>query len=408
LSCSYSVLTFGSFSFLVVPLSEEFGWGRGDISLALAILNYTVAGFSFASGAAVDRWGSRAVIIPAQIAFAATLIGMAFFNGPLTLFFLLYFVMGLAGTANSPPAYSKIVVELFDRGRGLALALSLAGVGVGYTLVPLASQWVVSEHGWRYLYAFLATLLLVVAIPTCWIWLHLPATSRSQKQAVPAFGFEFASAVRKPTFALLVTGFGIAGLFSGGYYAHIGPLLTDSGMSGRSAAGAVALSGIALIVGRLVAGWLLDRLHAPVVVTAFMCLAIIGFALLWSGAGGTAVIVAVLLIGLSLGAEMDFMSFLVSRYFGIRSYGKLSGIVYGVFVLGTAVGPLIMGYSQQITGGYQGGLVIIMALSTLSLPTFALLGRYPDFKAEADGQAAMKTARAVPSHVGGSAAARRS
>lgn len=83
------------------------------------------------------------------------------------------------------------------------------------------------------------------------------------------------------------------------------------------------------------------------------------------GAAHSTVYVAVFLVGLAFGAEMDVMAFLLGRYFGLHNFGKAFGVAFAAFVLAGGLGPLIMGFVFDKTGSYR------MALGFFSLATAA-------------------------------------
>ncbi|MGY9107317.1 MAG: MFS transporter, partial [Alphaproteobacteria bacterium] len=80
---------------------------------------------------------------------------------------------------------------------------------------------------------------------------------------------------------------------------------------------------ISTIVGRLVSGYLLDRFFAPYIAAAFFGLPLLSIALLSGVTSDYAFFIINIGLGLGLGAEIDLMGFLVSRYFGLRSYGQI-------------------------------------------------------------------------------------
>ena len=89
--------------------------------------------------------------------------------------------------------------------------------------------------------------------------------------------------------------------------------------------------------------------------------------------------VSVLLIGLTAGAEQDLMAFLVARYFGMKSYGVIYGVLYSCFALGAGIGPWVLSRVYASTGTYDQILGYVgIAFVIGSLPLL-LLGRYRDF-----------------------------
>ena len=110
---------------------------------------------------------------------------------------------------------------------------------------------------------------------------------------------------------------------------------------------------------------------------AFLLGPLVGLTLLALGVSGTPVFIAAILVGLATGAEFDVMSYLTSRYFGLRSYGQLYGYMFSVFQLGAAFGPIVMGYSFDATGEYTGALWILVGATAIACLLAGLIGPYP-------------------------------
>jgi cyanate permease len=96
-----------------------------------------------------------------------------------------------------------------------------------------------------------------------------------------------------------------------GTVAHVIPLLTDRGFSQDTATAIFGLFGLATLAGRLLAGYMVDRIFAPHVASVFFLAPIAGFVFLASAAGPLPA-VGVVLFGLGLGTEIDLIAFLVS------------------------------------------------------------------------------------------------
>ena len=134
------------------------------------------------------------------------------------------------------------------------------------------------------------------------------------------------------------------------------PLLTDRGLSAASAAGVLGVFGLATLCGRLLAGWLVDRIFAPYVASIFFLAPIAGFAFLASG-GELLPAIGVVLMGLGLGTEIDLIAFLVSRYFGQRAFGELYGYFFMVFGIGSSLGRMLGGFVFDMAGSYTPALI---------------------------------------------------
>lgn len=358
--------TFGVF---LLPITKEFGWSRSTTSSALVVGLAMTAIFVPVAGRLVDRYGIRAVTLPAITAFALCLAALAVFAITPTMFVGIYAVMGVAAAGQTPLPYAKAISAWFDDKRGLALGIAMAGVGLGAALVPQFAQFLVTSAGWKAAYLGLAALVLFIGFPAVALAVHEPVgTSRLPGRAV-GLGYSGAQALRSAQFWKLAIAFFAVALAANGAIAHIVPLLVDRGISPRTAAGALGFAGAALIGGRLLAGYLLDRIHAPYVAGAFVLMPLTGIAMLLADLPPESARVATIFIGMGLGAEVDLIAFLLSRYLGTRAFGELYGYLFAVFMLGSGAGPYLMGLAFDTTGSYRlalfglsGGLVAACTL----------------------------------------------
>jgi MFS family permease len=80
-------------------------------------------------------------------------------------------------------------------------------------------------------------------------------------------------------------------------------------------------------------------------------------------------LVGAALCGAGIGAEIDLMAFFISRYFGLKAYGRIYGLMFMLFNVGTGLGPALSGrafdrfhsYSQIFTV-YEAALVLTCLL----------------------------------------------
>ena len=163
--------------------------------------------------------------------------------------------------------------------------------------------------------------------------------SRDGVTPVSLPGMEAGAAFRSGLFWALAIAFFLDVIAINGTLTHIVALLTDRGIALQAATAALSGVGIALILGRILSGWCLDRMWGPYVAVTFFVLPMIGIALLASGAAGFVAYVGAIALGLGIGAEVDLMAFFTGRYFGARNYAKIYGTIFGTFSLGVGIGP---------------------------------------------------------------------
>jgi len=135
--------------------------------------------------------------------------------------------------------------------------------------------------------------------------------------------------------------------------------------------------GVLTLLGRLLTGALLDRFAGSRVTGIFFAIAAVGVAVLSQAHTVTMGFAGAGLIGLGMGAEADVMPYLVSRYFGLRSFSEIYGYTFTAYAFAAALGPLIMGWSYDQLHSYTialAGLAVIMFTGAAVLAT---LPRYP-------------------------------
>jgi MFS family permease len=379
-----NVFAFGVF---IKPITAELHIGRGLLSSGVTLQAVIGAIVSPFFGALLDRWGARRVMIPGIILYALSVASFMFLRAsPLVLMFAIFAVAGLLSPTQGPIPYSTVTAHWFDRQRGLALGIGMAGVGLGVALMPQLAERLITHVGWRLAYVGMAAAVLIFALIPVALFVREPpgmagsgAAQRDRRQVTRQGlpGTPFAAAVRSGLF----WGLGIAFLFDvmaiNGTLAHIVPLLRDRGVPLPEAVGALSGAGIALLIGRAGSGWCLDRFRGAYVAIGFFVMPMIGIALLSSRMGGVVPAVGAMTLGLGIGAEVDLMAFFVSRYFGLRDYAKIYGLMFALFGIGTGIGPALSGFSFDWFHSYLPIFMVYEAMLFVTCAIFVGLGPYP-------------------------------
>jgi len=347
--------TFGVF---IAPLATEFRAGRDQVSLALTV-GLCLTGLSMPlAGKLVDRFGARRVTLPAIFLLGASLMTTAR-AGSLLEVTAIFAIMGIVAAGQTPLPYSKVIAARFDIHRGLALGLAMAGVGIGTALLPNLAGIAVAQLGWRAAYFGLGVAVILIALPAAYFALDERRTTGMTVAQQDLSGPTALDALKSREIWLLAAAFFLSTLCASGLLAHVVSLLADSGVPASQGVAAISVAGISLVAGRILSGVLVDRFPSAFVAAGFFSAQAVGIAILLLGSSGLAVaIAACILVGLGLGAEVDLLGFMLSRLFGLRAFGTLYGILFGVFMLANGLGPLIMGRAYAAFGGYSVALLI--------------------------------------------------
>jgi sugar phosphate permease len=386
--CYITTVSF-TFGLFAESLGREFNWSRTGISLAFSLSLIAMCVAMPFVGRLVDRFGARKVIVPSVLVLGLSFMSFYFLSGRLIQFYATYVIMGLVGGGSATLPYNGVVSHWFDKKRGQALSLAAAGGGLGSFLVPPVVQALIASVGWRQAYVFMGLTIIVITVPIVSTFLkerpqmmgllpdgELTGHEAAEKRNSEEEGLSFREAIHTGTFWMICIAFFFVASSAIGCLIHLVPMLTDRGASSQSAAGATALLGGASLVGGIAAGYLLDRFFASYVTVSFFLGTGAGLLLLLSGGIGGLAFAAASLIGLGMGAAGQSIPYLVSRHFGLRSFGEIYSYALISFSLGGVIGPLLMGASFDSRGSYSLGLMTFLITTLIATGLMMRLGPY--------------------------------
>jgi MFS family permease len=391
-SGAINVFAFGVF---LKPVTADLGIGRGAFGAGLVLNSLLTAAGCIPLGWALDRYGTRRVMIPGILLFALSAAAYSLLTASPVVIFLLFGIAGLFGGFQTPVAYATVLSKWFDKERGLALGIAMAGVGLGVALVPQISARLIEAFGWRMAYVGLGATILILAWLPVTIFVREPSEDSVRTSAARTAsnallpGMLAREAFVSWRFWALTIAFLLGVAAINGTLTQIVALLTDRGVPVQTAVQALSASGLAIIVGRMLCGWCLDRFSGARVAICFFIVPMCGIGLLASGATGGVPILGAVLCGMGIGAEVDLMAFFTSRYFGLRAYGKIYGMMFAFFSLFTGVGPYLSGLSYDAYHSYTPIFMVFEGMLVVTCLLFLPLGayRYPPLGREPHGEA---------------------
>lgn len=367
------------------PVSESFGWSRTLTTSGLTFQVLIGGALAIPMGLLVDKMGPRwlglAGVLMTCAAFA--LLGTA--TGGKANWYLLWGVLAVATLFVQATIWTSAVATRFEASRGMAFAVTLCGASVAQALFPWLGTKLIANYGWQTAMAVQAAIWAVVALPVLFLFFRGAHDGGNRRGDAPApdratiSGISFKEGLRSPVYWRLLVASALFTFTIIALTVHFVPILTDRGMDKLEAAGLAALVGFASIAGRLGTGYLLDRFTPSLVGASIFLLPVAGCVILMtSGAGAIGAAGAAILIGLTLGAEVDVVVFLTTRHFGLKNFGALYGGLLAALSLGTATGPLAAAMIFDSYGNYTPflwltiGFMILSSLALASLPKGAL------------------------------------
>lgn len=361
---------FYALGLFVTPVQEEFGWSRAAASGAATFEQLGIFLSAPIVGRLADRYGVRVIAIASYIAAPIGFVLLSRAGNSVAMWWGLWLLVSLAGCGTTPAIWARAVSAKFDAGRGLALGLMLMGSGLAAFLAPALLGPIFASSGWRTAALAMAATILVVGLP---VSLLMPREKKAPvASAEPKVRGRFE--VNRQT--LTIVGIAVLlGFFVAGLIVHLVPMVVDRGMPAAEAAQVAAKIGIAVIVARVIVGYLFDRFHAPFVAALFLLSPVVAALLLAFGGPVTA---AALMLGLAAGAEVDMLAYFTGRYAHLRNYGATYGVVLGMFSFGAAFGPAAFGWSVDATGSYHFALIASALALVIVVALIATLGAYRD------------------------------
>lgn len=339
-------------------LLEAFNWSKAEFALNGAISIITVLWIPFI-GRMSDLFGVRKVAFFGIIAYPCSFLLMSQLTGDVRLLYAIHFMQVILCASTTATVYCRVVAERFSRQRGLALAICAAGPAViGAVASPLLTGFI-DTHGWRSGFHAMAIFSGLLGVLTLML---LPKKSASSKSDLQKFSArkDYRTIFSSPAFRIIAVSSFLCSLTHALATSQIKIVLADHGVSAVEAGYMVSIFAVGVILGRLVAGVALDKWPTHIIAAIGMGLPCIGSYILATDTTQLAMLgVAIILIGLSFGAEADILAYVTARYFPMHIYSSVMGL------LTTAVGLAI---------GLGSGLLSYMLSKTDSFTAFLLFG----------------------------------
>jgi MFS family permease len=386
-TCVTATVLYG-FGVLVIPLQKTFGLARPDLQLSITCL-FLAAGLAcHLAGVLNQRFGMRTVTSLSLLALSLGYLALTLFDGTLWHLYLGFALLAFAGVGTLQVTWSHLVNEWFERNRGLALAIVLSGTGLAASVLPPLLAWAIARWDWRAGFVAMAAPTLLLTLPLTLLWMRSPVrATAAQTTRTLLSGETWSSAIRGRKFWTLTAALTLAVSAVLGLLTSVIPLLRDKGFDAATASGIFSSFGVSLVAGRVVVGYLLDRLWPAGISAAALALPAVGcFMLVTIHSNVPALVAACALIGIGTGAEFDISAYLLARYFGMRDFGRLYGLLLGIVTFASALAPALFGILYKHSGSYDSMLIVAVGCFIAGPALLLTLGQVPRWAAAQEAQ----------------------
>ena len=363
------------FGIFIKAISAEYGWDRSATTASISCF-YFVSGIgSVVLGSVASRWSIRWVTLAWVALFALSVASIAILPASVPLFCLMFGIMGFFGAAATAMPYAVAISGWFDRNRGMALAIAVSGTGIAGAFMSRYANWLMENFGWRGGYVGVALFVGLLGATALILFFREPPAPSQAALAERGPGL-VELYTRHPTFWLIAAPIFMISLALIGTITNFAPIATDRGLTVGEAAALLGMLGGASWFSRIGLGVLLDRIHVRYVSSSIFLIIAIGCALILAGVTGPWLALAVILVGLGMGAETDLLTYTTSRYFPPRALARALGAAWIFFAWGSALGVFVGSLSFDLTGSYAAALTLYIICAIASAAIILRLGAY--------------------------------
>ena len=392
-----SLVPFYALSYVLPFMTREFGWSRTEFLGANTALLFVGALVSWPFGILTDKVGARALIILGTLGVGlATLLVPLVHDDPIGglprawQFYALFAVIGFFGCC--VVSYSKVTTALFTRNRGKAMAILGAEGTVARMVIPGVTAFLIVNYGWRGLFTTMGVVILAI-VPLVFLFLEEPGTrglkpTLSFRKPAPAGdatliafdGMALREVLRDRVFWLLLAG-GILAVGAGnGMLSNITASLIDRGFKLQAVGNIDSAATLAGIPGVLLAGYLMDKVPSAKVAVPFHLLTVLAAVLFMivtpTSGGRPLLLLARCLYTFSFAAALPLSAYLMTRFFGLKAYASIYGLLAGIQALFASFAPVVFGRIYDVTHSYRIDYEAWAVAAFVASLIFLILPRY--------------------------------
>ena len=364
---------------LLVPMTQEFGWTKGDVSGAMGMLFVMFACTAPFAGALILKYGQRRMVVVAATMVMVALLITTQASARWHVLISLGVILGIAAGLGAMALNATIANRWFVQRRGLAMGILTASFAAGQLSFMPTAAWLAATYGWR-----IAVLPAIIGAAVCAVLNVLfardwPADiglapygqteiqrpmSASASSAV-SLSFEvLRDAAKTRVFWVLAGTFFICGLSTAGIVnTHFIPFCGDNGVTAVIAASYLAMMGVFNFLGTICSGWLSDRFDNRVLLAWYYGLR--GLSLMWlpfSNFDVVSLSLFAIFFGLDFVATVPPTVKLAAQHFGAAKAPIVVGWVFACHQLGGALSAYTSGLARDAWATYLPAFFAIGAI----------------------------------------------
>jgi MFS family permease len=353
---------------------KEFDWSRATVTSGNALGKLLVAPlFGFIAGWIIDRYGPKKMLIAGALMTGVALVGLGPMNS-LGVFYLSYIFVAMGYVFGGPLPCQVLISRWFTKNRGKAMGIAYLGIGTGGFLVPLIAAGLINNFGWRSALLMLAALIVLIAVPLALFVKDSPAKVQTVVKAEPAVPIR--DILKNPWFYMLAFGSMCSIAAVGGINQHLKLYLLDSDFSQNQAARVISLVLLMSLAGRVLMGWLADLFPRKYVMILIYLIVAGSIPLLLLPDFPGRIYVFAVIFGIGLGGDYMIIPLMAGDLFGVRTLGRVMGIILVADGIAEASMPMLVGAIRDSAGNYIPGFIVLIGVALTGALIVSFLPRF--------------------------------
>ena len=357
---------------------RDFHWTRAEVTSGNFYSKLLIGPlFGFVAGWIIDRFGPRRMMMAGILMAGIALVGLSF-TSSLALFYFFYLFNALGYVCGGPLPNQVLISRWFNEARGKAMGFAYLGIGVGGAAAPLLANRLTQQFGWPGALRTMGILIVLIALPMAFFVRESPgADAATQSAATPV---SIGGVLKSWHFYLLAIGSMCSIGAVGGTFQNLKLFMTGDLFRGvpvqdaqSTAAYVLSLVLISSLVGRLLMGWLADRIEKKYVMLLIYLIVAGSVPLLFLATNRPFLYLFAVLFGIGLGGDYMIIPLMAAELFGVKVLGRLMGVVLTADGVAEALAPVIVAKTRDNTGSYAIGFSILIVLAFVGATAVALL-----------------------------------
>lgn len=371
----------------VKPVTGSLGFTRGAFMVYFSIAALSMMVMAPVIGKLLERYDIRLImtVSTTMVAASFTLLSQCRTLGQ---FYIAGIFLGIGGAGTSIIPTSMMITNWFIDKRGLAMGIIFASTGIAGVIFNPLGNWIIVNYSWHAAYLVFGLIMGVTMIPVAIFIVRarpadkglLPyggAEALSRQSLEETEGLTATEALRSAPFWWLALLIFLVGIVGTGMVTNVVPYFTDIGYASSIAAWLLSLHMAMLVIGKVGAGHLCDRIG--VLKSYLLCLLglTIAIVLLFGARWIWIAVIYSLLYGLAIGVDMVLPPLMTAKALGQKHFAVIFGYLSIATTLGAALGPPLAGFIHDWTKSYYMafGLYIVLVIIS-AMAGVAALVRY--------------------------------